>query len=74
MTWLKLVVLLLQVTQSIVRMMEERRLIAEGEQRVIAKQLAAVAKAAKIAEKVRTDVANKTDAQVDDALAGDFRE
>lgn len=74
MTYLKLVVLLLQVTQSIIRMMTERRLIAEGERRVIAKQLAAVAAAAQIAKDTKADVANKTDDEIDAALRGDFRD
>lgn len=73
MTWIKLTVLLLQVTQSIIRMMEQRRLIAEGERRVIAKQLAAIAAAAKIAQDVRTDIGNMTDDEVDAALRGDYR-
>ena len=73
MTYIKLVVFLLQITQSLIRWMDERKLISEGEQRVIAKQLAAVAKAAKIARQVQQDVQNKTDEEIDAALRGDFR-
>lgn len=74
MTYIKLVVLLLQITQSVIRMMEQRKMIAEGERRVIAKQLAAVAAAAKIAQDVRKDVGSKTDEQIDNALRDDFRD
>lgn len=73
MIYLKLVVLLLQVTQSLIRWMNEKQLISEGERRVIAKQLAATAAAAQISKDVHTDVANKTEAEIDDALRGDFR-
>lgn len=74
MIWIKLVVLLLQVTQSIIRYMNERQLLAEGERRVIAQELKAVAKAAEIAQNVRTDVGKKTDAEVDAALGPDYRD
>lgn len=73
MTYVKLIVLLLQVTQAIIRYVTDRQLIAEGERRVIAKQLAACAAAAKIAKDTHTDVGNKTDAEIDDALRGDYR-
>lgn len=73
MNYIKLVVLLLQITQSIIRWMNDQKMISVGEQRVIAKQLEALAKAAKIAKDVHADVANKTDAEIDDALRGDFR-
>lgn len=74
MIYLKFVILLLQVTQAIIRYADERRLIAEGERRIIADELARVAKAAKIAEGVRQDVGKKTDAQVDADLGRDFRD
>ena len=74
MTYIKLVVLLLQIVQSIIKRMNDNKLIAEGEQRVIAQQLAAVANAAKISIEVRKDVGKKTDAEIDDALRGDYRD
>lgn len=74
MTYIKLVVLLLQIVQAVIRYMDERKLIAEGERQVIAKQLKAVAKAAKIAQDVKTDVGHKTDAEVDAALEPDYRD
>lgn len=74
MIYLKFVILLLQVTQAIIRYADEKRLIAEGERRIIADELARVAKAAKIAEGVRQDVGKKTDAQVDADLGRDFRD
>lgn len=73
MTYLKLVVLLLQVTQSILRWMDKQSMIAEGERRVIAKQLAALAATAKVVTDIRTDIGNKTDDEVDAALRGDYR-
>lgn len=74
MTYIKLVVLLLQITSSLIRYMNERKLIAEGERRIIADQLTQLAKVAKVAQEVRADVGNKTDAQIDDALRGDYRD
>lgn len=73
MIYLKLVVLLLQIAQSLIRWMNEKQLISEGERRVIAKQLAATAAAAQLSKDVRADVANKTADEIDDALRGDFR-
>ena len=73
MIWIKLVVLLLQVAQAITRYMRDKQLLEEGGRRVIAKQLAAVAKAAEIARDVQKDVGSKTDDEIDAALRGDFR-
>lgn len=73
MIYLKLVVLFLQIAQSLIRWMNEKQLISEGERRVIAKQLAATAAAAQLSKDVRADVANKTADEIDDALRGDFR-
>lgn len=74
MIYFKFAVLLLQITQSLIRWMEEKRMIEEGERRIIAEELAKVAKAAKISKQVRQDVEKKTDAEVDDGLRGDFRD
>ncbi len=74
MTWVKLVLLLLQITQSIIRMVNEKRLISEGERLQIVKELSAVASAAAVSKQVRDDVGRKTDAEIDDALRGDYRD
>lgn len=67
-------VLLLRVATQVFSMLEQRRLIKEGERRQIIKELDAIAKASRIAQKVREDVAGKTDAEIDDALRGDYRD
>ncbi len=73
MTWVKIVLILLQLTRNILAMVEREKAIAEGERRQIAAQLAAVAAAAQISNEVREEIGKLTDAQVDDALDGDFR-
>lgn len=74
MSWLKLAVLLLQVVRSIMDYLERQSAIKEGERRQIARELAAVAAAAQIRIEVSGKVKGMTDAQVDDALRGDFRD
>lgn len=72
-TSVKIVLLLLQLTRSILAWLEREKAIAEGERREISKQLAAIAASAQIANEVREEIARMTDAQVDDALNPDFR-
>ena len=73
MTWVKIVLLLLQLSRSILAWLEREKAIKEGERRILAQELAAVAAAAQIASEVRAEVEKLFDAQIDDALAGDFR-
>jgi hypothetical protein len=72
-TYFKVALTLLQITKSIITWLERQSAINEGERRILAQELAAVAAAAQISAEVRADVEKMTDAQVDDALAGDFR-
>jgi hypothetical protein len=62
------------LARSILSWLEREKAIKEGERREVAKQLAAVAASAQIANEVRDEIGKLTDAQVDDALAGDFRD
>ena len=73
-TSVKIVLILLQLARSILSWLEREKAIAEGERREVAKQLAAVAGAAQVAMEVRQEIDRLTDAQVNDALAGDFRD
>jgi hypothetical protein len=72
-TYFKVALTLLQITRSIIAWLERQSAIKEGERRILAEELAAVAAAARISAEVRANVEKMTDAQVDDALAGDFR-
>ena len=73
-TSVKIVLILLQLARSILSWLEREKAIAEGERREVAKQLAAIAGAAQVAMEVRQEIDRLTDAQVNDALAGDFRD
>ena len=73
MTWLKIALILLQLSRSILAWLEREKAIAEGERREVAKQLAAIAASAQISNETREEISRLTDAQVDDALDGDFR-
>jgi hypothetical protein len=72
-TWLKIALILLQLSRSILAWLEREKAIAEGERREVAKQLAAIAASAQISNETREEISRLTDAQVDDALDGDFR-
>jgi hypothetical protein len=67
-------ILLLQVAKQVFSMLEARRLIGEGERRQILREMEGIAAATKIAKEVRQHVESKTDAEVDDALRGDYRD
>lgn len=71
---LKLGIAFLQVASMVFSHLEKQRLISEGERRQIAKELAAVASSAAASKKVREEVERLSDAEVDDRLAGDFRD
>ena len=74
MTWIKAALALLQIVRSIMDYLERRAAIQEGERREVAKQLAAIAAAAQISIETKAAIDRLTDAQVDDALTGDFRD
>lgn len=71
--WIKFAVLLLQISRSIIGWLERQQAIQEGQRMVIAKELQAVAAAAKVSGEVKIQVDGMTDAQVDDGLSSDFR-
>ena len=73
MTWIKAALLLMQIVKSILDYLQRNAAIKEGERREVAKQLAAIAASAQIAKETSEEIARMTDAQVDDALSGDFR-
>lgn len=74
MTYLKIVLLLLQLARSIMAWLEREKAIKEGERREVAKQLAAIAAAAQIKAETQQEISRLSDAQVDDSLSGDFRD
>ena len=74
MSYVKIVLLGLQIITSLIRYLEEKRLISEGEQQEIARELARAAEIAARAKKIRDHVGKKTDAEIDDALRGDYRD
>lgn len=71
---IKLVVLLLQIAKQVFTLVERRRLIAEGERQQIAKQLEAIATAAKMSQAIRAEIKAMTDDEIDAALRGDYRD
>jgi len=70
---IKLAVLLLQVVQLLLRYRERARLLEEGEQRQIAKELARVVQVGSLAKRIREEVDSLDEDAVDAALRGDFR-
>lgn len=73
MAWVRLVVLLLQISRSIIGWLERQSAINEGQRMVLAQELKALANAAKVAREVQTQVDGMTDEEIDAALRGDFR-
>lgn len=71
--WIKLVVLLLQVSRSIIGYLERQQAIQEGQRMMLAKELQAVAAAAKISHEVQASIDGMSDEDVDAALSGDYR-
>lgn len=74
MTYVKLVLLGLQVITSIIRYLEEKRLLTEGAKLEIEKQLVEASKIVAKAKKIEANVGKMTDAQVDAALERDYRD
>jgi hypothetical protein len=70
----KFAILLLQVASQVFSMLEKQRLIGEGERRQILRELDGITRAAKIAKEIRQHVESKTDAEIDAALRGDYRD
>jgi hypothetical protein len=73
-TFVQVVLAVLSIARALIRLGEQRRWIAEGERRAIARELAESVEAAGVAAEIRQAVQGMTDAQVDDALSDDFRD
>lgn len=71
---LKLAILLLQITASVIQHLERKRLIDEGERRQLAREMAKTATLVGLSKQVREEIGKMTHAEVDDALRGDFRD
>ena len=71
---IQLVVLLLQIAKQVFSLVERRRLIAEGERQLIAKQLEAIVSTVKLSQAIRAEVRRMTDDEIDAALRGDYRD
>lgn len=54
--------------------LERSAAVQEGERRQVAQQLAAIAAAAQIAKETQEEISRLTDAEIDDALRGDYRD
>lgn len=74
MSWIKAALLLLQIVRQIMDYLERSAAVQEGERRQVAQQLAAIAAAAQIAKETQEEISRLTDAEIDDALRGDFRD
>lgn len=74
MTYIQVVLVILKVASALIRLGEQRRWIAEGERRALARGLAEAVKAANVAAAIRRDIEAMTDDEVDRALSGDFRD
>jgi hypothetical protein len=72
--YVKVVLLVLQAVTSLIRFLEEKRLISEGERQEVARELARAMEIVARAKKIRDHVGKMTDAEIDAALRGDFRD
>lgn len=73
MSYVKIVLLGIQILSAVIRYLDEKRLLNEGAKLEIERELARAAKIVARAKKIQANVDKMTDAQVDDALNGDFR-
>ena len=73
MSYVKIVLLGIQILSAVIRYLDEKRLLDEGAKLEIERELARAAKIVARAKKIQANVDKMTDAQVDDALNGDFR-
>lgn len=70
----QLVILLLQVASSVLKYLNDNRLISEGQRRQIEAEMVKAARSAALAMEIRTNVGKLTDDEVDAALRGDYRD
>ena len=71
MNWLAVLKLVLLLADRIARIIAERDLIAAGEERAVAKSLAAIAGRLGIAQAIAAETAAMSDEALDAELAGD---
>ena len=73
MIYMRAVAILLQIVYKLVQIVSDEKLMKAGEQRLLAKQLADIAKASGTAKLLRAEVETMTDAEIDRQLEPDFR-
>lgn len=71
MNWLAILKLVLVLADRVARIIETRGLIAAGEDRALARSLAAIAGRLGIARQIAAETAALSDAELDCELAGD---
>lgn len=74
MDYVKLVLLGLQIVTSLIRYLEEKRLLNEGAKQQIAQELERAAKLVARAKKIQEKVGKLSDEEVDRALERDYRD
>ena len=74
MSYIKVVLLGIQIITSVIRYLESKRLMNEGARRQIAQELERAQILVARAQKIQTKVGTMTDEEVDAALRGDFRD
>lgn len=74
MTYVKLVLVGLQIIASLIRYLEEKRLLSEGARQQIARELERTTQLVARANKIKDKVGTMTDDEVDAALRGDYRD
>ena len=68
MTWVSLILALLQVASGLLSWMKSRQAIQQGEDEAIAKATAAILVQTVASKKIMADIMGMTDIQVDEAL------
>lgn len=74
MSYIKVVLLGIQIITSVIRYLESKRLMDEGARQQIAQELERAQKMVARAKKIQTKVGTMTDEEVNAALRGDFRD
>jgi hypothetical protein len=73
-TYIKLVLVGLQIINSLIRYLEEKRLLDEGARQQIARELERTNKLIARSKEIHTKVGTMTNDEVDAALRGDYRD
>jgi hypothetical protein len=71
MSWLAVLKLMLVLADRVARIVQERGLLAAGEDRALAKALSSIAKRLGIARAIASETASMSDDALDRELAGD---